>query len=176
MIIPLLTIVINQCLQPLGVHGRRLPGGRPPPPAAGLGVQTHFPGPHALRDAAGGTRGVARSPLAAAVRGRSLVVRLREGDPEQARREPRGRTARATEVGILRALSATKLWGHRSGDPVWKRREEEGVGGARDMRLKNKDDEARNGKKSNAAFHPCKQRLTPFSQHFLVEADLRNAA
>lgn len=59
---------------------------------------------------------------------------------------------------------------------AWKRREEKGVGGARDVRLKNKDDEAGNWRKSNAAFHPCKQRQTPFSQHFFVEADLRNAA
>lgn len=40
------------------------------------------------------------------------------------------------------------------------------MGGTRDMRLKNKDDETGNGKKSNVAFHPCKQRLTPFSQLF----------
>lgn len=103
-------------LQPLGVHGRRLPGGCPPLPAAGLGVQTHFPGHQTLRDAAGGTRGVAPSPLAAGVRGRSLAVGLGEGwgpEPEPARREPRGRTARATEAGILWALSASELWGHR---------------------------------------------------------------
>lgn len=38
------------------------------------------------------------------------------------------------------------------------------MGGARGMILKNEDDEAGNRKKGSAAFHPCKQRPTPFSQ------------
>lgn len=48
------------------------------------------------------------------------------------------------------------------------------MGGARGVRLKNEVDEAGNRKKGNAAFHPCKQRQTPFSQR--LKADLRNAA
>lgn len=65
------------------------------------------------------------------------------------------------------SIECCRVVGLEEGGPAWKRREEEGLGGARDMRLKNKDDEAANRRESHAAFHPCKQRPTPFSQHFL---------
>lgn len=59
----------------------------------------------------GGAKGVARSPLAAGARGWSWPQDCEGGAPEQARREPRGRTARASEVGIRWAPSAAECWG-----------------------------------------------------------------